>query len=127
VSLPRCLALSFAGIVVAVVIEAKEPANRRWVRLCDNRGRMSIRPNVSRASMSDFYAIETSAGVAGIAIRITAGFRFYAAVDLYGTLEGERWPRIEDLYAAVNRLAAPVDRGAAAVERLSTRRRRSHS
>jgi hypothetical protein len=74
--------------------------------------------------MSDFYAIETSTGAAGIAIRITSGFRFYAADDLYATLEREGWQRIEDLYAAVTRLAAAPHRATAVVEHLATRRRR---
>jgi hypothetical protein len=74
--------------------------------------------------MNDFYAIETAAGAAGIAIRISSGFRFYAADDLHGSLEGEHWQRVEDPQAAVNRLAVPPDRATAVVEPLPAHRRR---
>jgi hypothetical protein len=66
--------------------------------------------------MSNVYVIETSAGLAGIAIGFAAGIRFGAADDLYGPLERERWQRIEDLCAAVNQLAAPGDRARVVVE-----------
>jgi hypothetical protein len=73
--------------------------------------------------MSSLYAIETASGVAGIAIRITSGFRFYAADFLYTSLERERWQRIEDLYAAVERLAA-ADKHSGTVVRRPARRSR---
>jgi hypothetical protein len=73
--------------------------------------------------MSSLYAIETAAGLAGIAIRITSGFRFYAADFLYTALERECWRRIEDLHAAVERLAA-ADQSTGTVVRLSARRGR---
>jgi thioredoxin-dependent peroxiredoxin len=66
--------------------------------------------------MSNVYVIETSAGLAGIAIRFASGLRFGAADDLYGPLEHERWQRIEDLWAAVDQLAAPGDRAHIVVE-----------
>jgi hypothetical protein len=50
--------------------------------------------------------------------------RFYAAHDLYATLERERWQRIEDLYAAVNKLNAAENDAGSVVERLTARRSR---
>ena len=74
--------------------------------------------------MSSLYAIETASGLAGIAVRVTSGFRFYAADFLYTSLERECWRRIEDLRATVERLAASEkERGT--VVRLPARRSRS--
>jgi hypothetical protein len=66
--------------------------------------------------MSKVYVITTAAGLAGIAIGFAWGLRFGAADDRYGPLEGERWQRIEDLCAAVDRLAAPGECARVAVE-----------
>jgi hypothetical protein len=63
--------------------------------------------------------------VAGIAIRVTSGFRFYAADFRYATLEREYWQRVADLYAAANRIAA-ADSGARSVVRRRARRNRPH-
>lgn len=97
------------------------------VRYCRNLGHASLRPNASMVEMGSIYAIETPAGTAGIAIRMTSGLRFYAAHDLYATLERERWQRIEDLYAAVNKLNAAENDAGSVGERLTARRSRPRS
>jgi len=56
--------------------------------------------------MTDIYAIETSVGTAGLAVRDASGFRFYASDQLFTTLENQQYARLVEIYNAVNRLSA---------------------
>jgi hypothetical protein len=56
--------------------------------------------------MTDIYAIETSVGTAGLAVRDASGFRFYAADHVFTALENQQYARLAEIYTAVNRLAA---------------------
>ena len=56
--------------------------------------------------MTDIYAIETSVGTAGLVVREASGFRFYAFVQLFATLENQQYARVDEIHTAVNRLTA---------------------
>jgi hypothetical protein len=74
--------------------------------------------------MTDIYAIETSIGTAGLAVRDAAGFRFYASDQLFTTLENQQYARLAEIYTAVNRLApvsAKPTKGGRSRKRSSTR------
>jgi hypothetical protein len=50
--------------------------------------------------MTDIYAIGTSVGTAGLAVRDTAGFRFYASDQVFMALESRRYERLAEICTA---------------------------
>jgi hypothetical protein len=54
---------------------------------------------------TDIFAVETPTRTAGLAVRAEAGFRFYASDHAFVGLESRNFRRLEDIQAAVRRLA----------------------
>jgi hypothetical protein len=61
--------------------------------------------------MNDAHVIETSARTAGLAIRYDYGYRFFASDEAFYTMDGDHFPSIRALQAAVDRLGRTVDAG----------------
>lgn len=57
--------------------------------------------------MGDFFAVETRARTAGLAVRAEAGFRFYAADRAFIHLEGRNYARLTDIQADVRLAEIP--------------------
>ncbi|MBR0795515.1 hypothetical protein JQ615_08955 [Bradyrhizobium jicamae] len=56
--------------------------------------------------MSDSYVIEVSSQTAGIVVRDTGGYQFFAASHLFDRLEGQIFRSARDAERAARRLAA---------------------
>lgn len=56
--------------------------------------------------MTDAFVIETPRLTAGIAVRESSGFRFYASDKLFQSLDNREFRALRELRAAVDRFAA---------------------
>jgi hypothetical protein len=58
--------------------------------------------------MSDSYIIEVSSQAAGIVVRDTSGYRFFAAVEPFYRLEGKLFRHVADAQRAAMRLVKGI-------------------
>lgn len=55
--------------------------------------------------MSRIYVVETATRTAGLAVPAESGLQLHASDHAFAAIEKRRYARIEDIQAAVNRLA----------------------